>query len=110
MAEKMTAPLFRGATRPPMLFGVPTEVLLKVMSPIVLMAVAIWPLAHFWTLLLAIPVIVGTLVMRDLTKRDDQYLMMQFMQLQQMSLLIRNTVSGIKVIPPRPIKKESVNE
>lgn len=110
MDDKLTAPLFRGATRPPMLFGVPTEALLKVISPVILLAIVLWPLFKFWVTLLAIPVIVGTIVMRDLTKRDDQYLSMLFIQLQQSVLLARNSIAGVKVIPPRPIKKDSVNE
>lgn len=110
MTEKLTAPLFRGATRPPMMFGVPTEVLLKVMSPVILLAIVLWPLIKFWALLLAVPVVVGTIIMRDLTKRDDQYLAMQFIQLRQAVQLIPNTVDNVKVLPPRPIKRVCVNE
>lgn len=110
MADPLTAPLFRGATRPPMMFGVPTEVLLKVMSPVILLAIVLWPLIKFWALLLAVPVVVGTIIMRDLTKRDDQYLAMQFIQLKQSSQLINNRIQDIRVLPPRSIKKESINE
>ena len=55
MSDKTAAPLFRGATRPVMFFGVPTEVLLKVEAPIILLAAALWPLLHFYSLLFAIP-------------------------------------------------------
>nr|AAW31824.1 VirB3 [Dichelobacter nodosus] len=114
MSEKLTAPLFRGATRPPMMFGVPTEVLVKVIAPFLLLAFMIYPFCKLWTLLLAIPVVFITMIMRDLTKRDDQYLSMLFIELRQSSLLIRNAIGTgihrVKVIPPRAIKQESVNE
>ena len=42
-AGRDVAPLFRGATKPAMFFGVPTEALLKVESPIILGAAALWP-------------------------------------------------------------------
>ena len=110
-AGRDVAPLFRGATKPAMFFGVPTEALLKVESPIILGAAALWPLLHFYTIFFAIPVIISVMVMRDLTKRDDQFLGMWFIDVRERALLARNRWHNVKIIPPRPLSsKEFIHD
>lgn len=103
MSDKTAAPLFRGATRPVMFFGVPTEILLKVEAPIILLAAALWPLLHFYSLLFAIPVIVSGWMMRDYTKRDDQYMVIWFMEVIERFRFAQNKLRNLTVLPPYPL-------
>ncbi len=110
-AGRDVAPLFRGATKPAMFFGVPTEALLKVESPIILGAAALWPILHFYSIFFAIPVVISVMIMRDLTKRDDQFLGMWFIDVRERAMLARNRLNGIKIIPPRPLpSKEFIHD
>jgi virB3 len=86
-----------------MFFGVPTEVLLKVEAPIILLAAALWPLLHFYSLLFAIPVIVSGWIMRDYTKRDDQYMVIWFMDVTERLRLAQNKLRNVTMIPPYPL-------
>lgn len=107
----LTAPLFKGATRPSMLFGVPTEVFIKVLSPFFLAMLVLFPILKFAVILVfGLPFIIALLIMRDLTKRDNYYMQMQFLQLGENAQLTNNKVRGLKVIPPRPVRKSSLQE
>ncbi|WP_298642398.1 VirB3 family type IV secretion system protein [uncultured Cardiobacterium sp.] len=103
MNEEAAAPLFRGATRPVMFFGLPTEILLKVEAPLILLAAALWPLLHFYSLLFAIPVIVSGWMMRDYTKRDDQYMVIWFMEVIERFRFAQNKLRNLTVLPPYPL-------
>ena len=61
----LTAPLFKGATRPACVFGVPIRPFVAVAGGSFLIALWTWPPLA----LLAVPAI---LVMRAITKEDDQ--------------------------------------
>ena len=50
------------------------------------------------------------MVMRDLTKRDNQYMQMWFMQVSENASLIHNKVGKVKVLPPLPVRKSSLKE
>lgn len=109
--EKLSAPLFKGATRPAMLFGVPMEVMIKVLSPFFLLAIFTFPLFELASFLFLIPFIFCYAIMRDLTKRDNQYMQMWFMELAEKTALKFNRAeNGVRVLPPLPIRYSSLKE
>ena len=105
--KPLSMPLFKGATRPAMVFGVPTEVFIKVLSPFFLLFIIFYPLG-MQVFLLFIPLIALHLMMRDLTKRDNQYMQMYFLHLQELYTLHNNRTRGVRILPPRPISKSSL--
>lgn len=103
----ISAPLFKGATRPAMVLGVPTEAFVKVLSPFFLLFIILYPFG-MRVFLLFIPLVVLHLIMRDLTKRDNQYMQMFFLQVNEIGMLGNNRVRGVKILPPQPISKSSL--
>lgn len=102
--ERTTAPLSRGATRPPMLLGVPLMAFVVATVPIVsasmFLSLFFGRLAYV-LLLFPIPALI---VMRELTKRDDQYLRMAGLQRREQLWLLPNKVDNTYFLPPKPIR------
>ena len=101
MIVKATAPLFRGATRPNLLLGVPLMAFVVVTIPV---ASASMFLSLFFDrlayILLLFP-IPALIVMRELTKRDDQYLRMAGFQRREQLWLLPNKVY---YLPHKPLR------
>jgi hypothetical protein len=104
MIVKATAPLFRGATRPTLLLGVPLVAFVVVTVPVVSASMFLslfFDRLAYILLLIPIPALI---VMRELTKRDDQYLRMAGFQRREQLWLLPNKVRDVYYLPPKPIR------
>lgn len=45
-------------------------------------------------------------IMRELTKRDDQYLKIMFLDWREKLKLRKNKISQLVILPPRPLRDE----
>lgn len=97
--------LFRGATKPTLILGVPLTAVVAVTMPIFLLGMVIsWIIGLAGYLTWLIPVVFLP-IFRELTKRDDQYLRMLGLELQEKIQLYKNKKSeNIYVVPPRKIR------
>ncbi|MBQ9258433.1 MAG: VirB3 family type IV secretion system protein [Neisseriaceae bacterium] len=105
--EYETHPLFRGATKPRMFFGVPLMEFGGVATVCIL--------AGMWSKILSgsltvgagiaiVPMAIVFFIMRDWTKRDDQYVKM-FVQKTRESVATRQCkIDGITIITPKPVR------
>lgn len=97
------APLFRGATKSAMLFGVPLVPLVAFAVPIIACAMVTWQIFGLPAGLLLIVLLVGVIAMREMSKRDDQYLNMFLLDLREKGVMRLNRLHGTKIfaIPPQ---------
>lgn len=107
----LEAPLFRGATKPAMLFGVPTRALIAFEAPLILLIPVIAANSSiWWAVLLLIPALLILLVLRDMSKRDEQYLLIWLLEVKEKRQWLnwlffrRNRLRSSYVIPPRPFR------
>lgn len=103
--EQYQAPLFRGATKPVMSFGVPQVPLVLLGLPcligMIITTFLVGPLGLLWV----IPLIIGHQFMKEITKRDDQYLNMWVLELRENLRMMRNRRKDkIALIPPTPMR------
>ena len=68
-------PLFKGCTRPPMIFGVPVTALFIICGPVLI--VSLWTKIYLVATL--IPIV---LVMRSIAKTDDQQFRLLFLKMR----------------------------
>lgn len=99
--EPLTAPLFRGATRVPMAFGVPIEPLVLGVTPFLVVTLLLWIKLGFAALVCLFPAIFVVLVMRDLSKSDNQFLTIWLKNRQEIGWLKENKHSGAYIVPPQ---------
>ncbi|MBR2251542.1 MAG: VirB3 family type IV secretion system protein [Neisseriaceae bacterium] len=104
--EYETHPLFRGATKPRMLFGVPLIELGIVVMPCVFIGL----IAKILTgSILAygigiIPLMIAFFVMRQWTKEDDQKVKMYALDMREQALTRQCKIDGVTVITPKPVR------
>lgn len=104
--KKIVTTLPRGATKPPMFLGIPYMAFIAAILPPVLLSISLSSdmlLGRYAYLLLLIPVITLP-IMRELTKRDDQYLRMMWIHLKEKFQIKANKQNSIFVVPPRAIR------
>ena len=102
----LEAPLFRGATRPTMLFGIPMDAFIKLMSPFFLLFLAFFETFGLLTFVyIVLPALIVLMFARQLTKRDNHYMNMFFMQINESVVFAKNKdrQNNLKIIPPRSI-------
>lgn len=104
----LTAPLFRAATKPAMMFGVPTKALIAFEAPLALPIPVIAAFSSvWWAALLLFPALLILLMLRDMSKRDEQYLLMWLLEVKEKwhwLFMRRNRIRQNSVIPPRPLR------
>ena len=102
--SKLVAPLFRGTTKPPMIWGVPQMAFgIAVMIPLTA-AVSLSMFFGIYSMVLLIITPIALLVMRDLTKQDDQLLRMVGFDIKEHQWLSRNRKKTLVYIPPRAFR------
>lgn len=104
--EYETHPLFRGATKPRMLFGVPLIELGIITTPCLFISL--------WAKILSgsvlgfgvglIPLTIAFFVMRQWTKEDDQKVKMYTLHLREQALIRQCKIDGVTVICPKPMR------
>lgn len=111
--------IFRGATKPTMLFGVPMLALGVAFFPFALIGMWVLMIFGFGAFFIALsPFIVVYIVMRDETKKDDQQLKMYGMNIKEMLLTRKNrlmamhykTPQKIVIVPPKPMRSDKFME
>lgn len=95
-------PIFRGATKPAMFMGAPLVPLCAVIIPM-------FSVIFFVNTLTVVIAVVGVCVfawaiMRDITKRDDQYLNMLLLELKERGMFRKNRHKTVFYIPPRKLR------
>lgn len=99
------APLFRGATKSAMIFGVPLIPLVAFATPVIGLTGFFWRLIGYPSLLGIPLLLLGFFIMREMSKRDDQYLSMWLIELQERGMLSQNrSKNRIVLIPPTPLR------
>lgn len=111
----MQSPFFRGATKPAMLLGVPTNELIMYEFPLIILVATLWPLISYRALLIFIPMFVLWFVMYEVTKKDEHYLKMAVFESREFFWLWNNRnrlwnrspkISGkISAVPPQPLRE-----
>ncbi len=106
--KKTTAPLFRGATKPAMIMGVPFKAFGILILPIFVGIGLSLFIGQWGYLLFFVPVISIPLV-REITKQDDQYLSLIILDLlEKVQVLFNNKTGDTYVLPPRTIRKKEL--
>lgn len=110
--------IFRGATKPTMLFGVPMLALGMAFFPFAL--IGMWSLMIFGFIGFFValsPFIVVYIVMKDQTRQDDQQLKMWGMNLKELILTRQNRLSAlhykqqtIRIVPPSVMRSAKFME
>ncbi|SUO96188.1 VirB3 family type IV secretion system protein [Suttonella ornithocola] len=100
----LEAPLFRGATKPVMFIGVPINALVLAVLPCLILMILVWGQLGLKALVFLFPAALAIPIMRQITKQDDQYLNMWFLQLREFNWLRKNKLNSISVIPPRAFR------
>lgn len=97
--------LFRGATKPVMFVGVPINALVAVVLPCIIGMTVSWSFLGLWAIVCLLPAVLGVLIMRQVTKIDDQYLLMLLLdKKEQITWCMRNRHDGVVVVPPRALR------
>ncbi|MBS9783431.1 MAG: VirB3 family type IV secretion system protein [Pasteurella sp.] len=105
--QKTEAPLFRGATKPPMIAGVPLLALGYMMLPVFIgVGLSIF-IGQWGYLLFFVPVILFPIA-REMTKKDDQYLKLMSLELSEKIEISSNKVNSNYVIPPKTIRRKDL--
>lgn len=109
--KKTTAPLFRGATKPAMIMGVPLTAFGYLFLPFFLGVGASIVVGRIGYLLFLIPII-GIPILREITKQDDQYLRLLTLTLNDKMSLFNNKANkdGYYVIPAKSIRNKGLIE
>ena len=105
--SEIHAPLFRGATKPAMLFGIPLAPLILMVTPFLLLTVILWTSKGLVALLCLIPAVLLVFVMRDMSKKDEHFLLMFLLDMQERHVWLgfrRNALRRMTIIPPRPLR------
>ena len=104
--EYETYPLFRGATKPKMFFGVPLLELGAVATPCILLS--LWAKILSGSLLGfgvgVVPLVAAFFIMRQWTKQDDQYVKMFVQNLRDKTNTRQCKIDGITIITPKPVR------
>lgn len=109
MSAKFEAPLFRGATKPVMFFGIPVNALLLVSAPSFLAFFMLYDVLGYFSALLLVPIIAGVPVMRQITKRDDQHLNMLMLEFKERFGWLRcNRLHDLTIVPPHNLRKHEL--
>ena len=107
MSTKLEAPLFRGATKPVMFFGIPINALLLVTAPPLLIFFLFYVVLGYASVILLVPVLAGIPIMRQITKKDDQFLNMWTLEIQErLTWKRRNRTGNLTVIPPCALRHQ----
>lgn len=105
------APIFRGATKPTMFFGIPMMALGAVAFPLCLIGLWGTMIFGFVGMLAAIlPLAVAVPIMRDMTKRDDQYLKMYGLNAKEFMATRQNKIDTVRIVPPKAVRSTKFME
>lgn len=99
--EPLVAPLFRGTTRLPMAFGVPLQALVLGVTPFLVFTLISWYFFGLVGLLFLLPAILVVMIMRDLSKHDNQFLTIWMLNLRERGWLSNNRHADTYSIPPQ---------
>ena len=101
---KEYATIFRGATRPPMFLGVPLTAFIMAVLPAAVGAMFLSLFIGDWAYLLFLIPVIAYFPMREMTKRDDQYLRAFGLNLREKVWLSQNRVGNVFFVPPKPLR------
>lgn len=97
--------LFRGATKPVMFIGVPLNALVAVVLPCILIMVLSWNFLGLYAIACLVPSVFGIFVMRQVSKIDDQYLLVLLLDLKEkLTWFANNRQDGVICVPPRSLR------
>ena len=99
--RKTQAPLFRGATKPTLFMGIPLTAFLMVSLPVFIGGMFLSFFIGYYGYLLWLFPIIALPIMRELTKRDDQYLRMLGLNYREKILMTNNRFQDLFFIPPK---------
>ncbi|MBQ9183749.1 MAG: VirB3 family type IV secretion system protein [Neisseriaceae bacterium] len=111
--------IFRGATKPTMLFGVPMLALGIAALPFAIIGLWSFMIFGFVGLFLSLsPFVVVYLIMKDQTKQDDQQLKMFGLNFKETIHTLKNRLpitqtdnkQTIRIIPPKPMRSDKFME
>lgn len=88
-----------------MFFGVPINALVAVVLPCIVLMTLSWSFFGLWAIVCLLPAVFAVLVMRQITKIDDQYLLMALLDKKERFVWCnKNHHDNIVIIPPRPLR------
>ena len=111
--------VFRGATKPTMLFGVPMIALVMAAFPFAIVAMWVLMIWGFMAFFISLsPFILVYLMMLDQTKQDDQQLKMFGMNIKEKLLIRQNRLPALHyknaqtifIVPPKPMRSTKFME
>lgn len=111
--------IFRGATKPTMLFGVPMLALGIAALPFAIIGLWSFMIFGFTGLFISLsPFVVVFLIMKDQTKQDDQQLKMFGLNFKETIHTLKNRLpitqtdnkQTIRIIPPKPMRSDKFME
>lgn len=102
----LQAPLFRGATKPPMLFGAPMMAVISVFIPSTILSIVLSSALGLLAYTIILIPLITVPIMRDMTQKDDQYLRMFGLNIREKLWSAQNKDYNlnITVIPPNKLR------
>lgn len=103
------APVFRGATKQAMIFGVPLIPLVAFCTPVLALSMFVYQfIGGIYAMMTLVSMIFIVIFMREQTKIDDQRLNFFLANLREKGWLTKNKGdSSIYYIPPTPLKNKN---
>ena len=101
----LNSSIFRGATKPVMFFGVPLSAIVYVFIPFALLFLTALNFGGFlYAFISLLPLAAIIPIMREMTKRDDQYLKMFGIELRDKFKCSKNRLDNLIVLPAKTLR------
>ena len=103
--QYLKSSIFRGATKPVMFLGVPLSAMVYVFIPFALLFLTALNFGGFlYAFISLLPLCAIIPVMREMTKRDDQYLRMFGIEIRDKLKCSKNRLDDLIILPAKELR------